>query len=410
MTFRERTDCRLCGGGLERVLDLGATPLANALLSEETARYYEAVAAYQTQTDARPEFTAPLYLSRCLTCGHVQLPIVVDPKLLFPEDYPYCSATGASFRKHLDELARHVFLMRGGGLVVEIGSNDGYLLERFRSHGFRVLGIDPAAKLAAQATDRGCLTLPWFFNTYNAWAARYAAGQADVVIANNVFAHCDDLTEFVNGVRILLKPDGMFIFEVGYLPDVVAYNNFPVIYHEHVSYHTLAPLRVFLARHGLQLYSADCIGTQGGSIRCYATPGDVVPNKRLAVQLSAEETLSFDGWQARVNAAAGLLAAHLRGLKDDGKTIAGYGCSAKSTTLLHVAGIGKETIDFICDDAQTKQGKFSPGKHIPVVPGSWLEEKQPDFCVSLSGNFSDAFKASHPDYRGQWIEPELNHA
>lgn len=372
------------------MLDLGKTPLANALESEFVPGGIVAPV---------PE-KYPLYLKQCATCGHVQLPVVVDPKLLFPVDYPYQSATGAAMREHLDAMA--LDLHRRDGLVVEIGSNDGYLLRQFWRNGMRVVGVDPAGK----PTNGAVLTVPTFFDTTAALAIKTACGPADLVVANNVFAHADDLHEIVEGVKVLLAPEGRFVFEVGYLPDVLRTNNWPVVYHEHLSYHHVTPLDKFLRRHGFSIYDAHRVPTQGGSVRCYVRRAEVAElNDNMLRLLDIEASLVLEGWQSRVRFAATMLADLLRSFKFDGKSVAAYGCSAKSTTLLHVAGIGRETIDWIADDAPTKQGKFSPGKHIPIVPGTWLEEKQPDYCVSLSGNFSDAFKAAHPDFRGEWIEP-----
>jgi len=229
-----------------------------------------------------------------------------------------------------------------------------------------------------------------------------------LIVANNVFAHADDLHEIVEGVKVLLAENGRFVFEVGYLPDVLRTNNFGTVYHEHLSYHTLRPLVDFFARHDLGLYDAHRVDTQGGSVRCFVRRGQVETPKRLYDLIEKDEAaMDLALWPDRVETAANYFSSLLTKLKLQGKTIAGYGCSAKSTTLLHVASIGRETIDWIADDAPTKQGKFSPGKHIPIVPGSWLEEKQPDYCVSLSGNFSEAFKAAHPDYRGEWVEPVM---
>jgi SAM-dependent methyltransferase len=405
MTYHERDTCRLCDAKLpeERVLDLGEAPLANALCTQRQAWQYRGEAS-----PPRQEFTAPLYLKQCVSCGHVQLPIVVDPKLLFPEDYPYASATGESMRAHLRRMAEDLtFGMDENALAVEIGSNDGYLLSHLRDRGTRAVGIDPAAKLASSATASGDLTIPEFFNVATARAVRNACGQADLIVANNVFAHADDLHEIVEGVKALLAKDGRFVFEVGYLPDVIRTNNFGTVYHEHLSYHSIVPLSNLFARHGLRLFKAERVSTQGGSVRCFVSRNALFEDLSTLVALDAVAQADLGAWQSRVTKAADAFGQRIHFLRNKGATIAGFGCSAKSTTLLHVADIGREQISFICDDAPSKQGKYSPGKHIPIVPGSWLEEKQPDYCVSLSGNFSEAFKAEHPGFKGEWIEPVL---
>lgn len=400
--WHERTTCRLCDAALpaERILDLGATPLANALEADGAA--------------PGPDY--PLFLKQCTSCGHCQLPVVVDPKLLFPADYPYQSATGASMREHLERMAEQLAGgMVTGELVAEIGSNDGYLLGQFGRCHLRTVGIDPALTLASSATRDGSLTVPEFFSVSTAHAVRNACGPASLIVANNVFAHADDLHEIVEGVKVLLAPEGRFVFEVGYLPDVLRTNNFGTVYHEHLSYHTLGALAPFFVRHDMRIYDATPVATQGGSIRCFvARTGSrhAIPEALAKQVFPAEQALPelLAGWQSRVKNAADALHRLLANLYTAGKSVAGYGCSAKSATLLHVANIDRELIDFICDDAPTKQGKFSPGKHIPIVPGSWLEEKQPDYCVSLSGNFSEAFKAAHPEFKGEWIEPDLGGA
>jgi hypothetical protein len=362
------------------------------------------------------EHAYPLYLSRCLTCGHVQLPVVVDPKLLFPADYPYASSTGASMREHLDSMARELErgVTRPPGLVAEIGSNDGYLLRQFAWLGHRTIGIDPATGAARKATESGALTIAEFFTPSAARAIFNACGPADLVVANNVFAHADNLSSIVEGVKILIgeAPDGRFVFEVGYLPDVLAANNWPTVYHEHLSYHTLLPLYDFFRHHGLNLYDAHRVDTQGGSIRCFVNRSDVASRSDRLHRLMENELPVADHWlprwQSRVTTSAKQFAATLRSLKSQGKSIAGYGCSAKSTTLLHVAGIGRETIGFICDANPLKQGRYTPGKHIPIVHPDELEKRQPDVCVSLSENFTEAFVARHPGFRGEWLAPVLD--
>jgi len=413
MKYHVRADCRLCGGAIEKVLDLGETPLANALVP--------GFLAMANDTRVQGEDSYPLYLSRCLTCGHVQLPVVVDPKLLFPADYPYKSGTGAAMREHLTEMASQLVgdLHPDGPLidpddvvVAEIGSNDGYLLQRFADHGVRVIGIDPAASLAERGMTLGFLTVPAFFDRDVAEAVRAACGEADIIVANNVFAHADDLHEIVEGVRILIADRGRFVFECGWLLCVLGQNNWPVCYHEHLSQHSLGPLVVFFEKHNLTLYDAQIQFTQGGSFRAFVSSEKREQTDSLRTMLAQErdgcspERLA--AWQSRADSSARAFASTLRSLKSQGKSIVGYGCSAKSTTLLHVAGIGRETIDFICDSAPTKIGKFSPGKHIPIVHPDELEKRQPDVCVSLSGNFTGAFVERHPGFRGEWISPVLD--
>lgn len=460
MSFTVRDTCRLCDAKLpdERVLDLGETPLANALVSADelshsfanesrgVKRICPCGATCNYDFTGQPEgpcpraepeeFTAPLYLVQCTQCGHVQLPVIVDPKLLFPADYPYASSTGAAMREHLKQMAGDLTRIKiedgpltAVPLAVEIGSNDGFLLEQLRACRWRTIGIDPALTLATSATEHGDLTVPAFFNRATAHAVRNACGQADLIVANNVMAHCDDLHEIVEGVKVLLAPEGRFVFEVGYLPDVLRANNWPTVYHEHLSYHSLQTLDKFLRPHGLYLFDAHRIDTQGGSVRCFARRGDVPhdyrsfqsPDDRL-LRLMNEEFTACDttGWQSRVDRSAQELGWKLRNVQDlvlgACKTVAGYGASAKSTTLLHMVERQmnpdapldiRKTISFICDANPLKQGRYSPGFHIPIVHPDELERRQPDYCVSLSGNFSEAFRKRHPGFKGEWVEPNL---
>jgi SAM-dependent methyltransferase len=254
-----RTRCRLCDGSrLDCVLPLCASPIADAYVP--AARLSEPQPAY------------PLDLYLCRDCGHVQNIDVVDPALLF-RDYDYVTSSSPGLVQHYRQFAVQVGEQTGlrlGDLVVEIGSNDGSLLEFFRSAGARVLGVDPAVRIATGAAARGIPTIPEFFGSEVAAGIRRSEGPARVVVANNVFAHADDLADIVAGVRDLLADDGVFVFEVSYLPDIVDRFMFDTVYHEHVSYHSIAPLRRFLERLGMQLYDVERIGSKGGSIRAYA--------------------------------------------------------------------------------------------------------------------------------------------
>ena len=397
MIFRELTACRLCSGPLTEILRLADTPIANALSKDpnvEDAKY-------------------PLYLSQCRNCMSVQQPVAIDSALLFPADYPYVSSTSPVFVRHLADQVAAVSAqvgLRQGDLVVEIGSNDGTLLGLLQDAGYRAIGVDPAVNLAVKASNEGKRTIAAPFSEQIAEAIVAELGQAKLVVSNNALAHVEDLIGVFRGIAALLEPGGTLVFEVGYLPDVVATNNFPATYHEHVYQHALWPLYWALTRCNLLMYHAHRIPTQGGSVRVYAqraTSELVERTPELNALLAEEKALPFalKGWPLRIDQATQRLYGMLRSLKAQGKTIAGYGAAAKATTLLHQCGIGRDLLDCVFDANPLKTGKFLPGSHVPIVDKVELEERQPDYCVILSGNFSAPIRAQHPAYLGQWIEP-----
>ena len=251
VSYRIRNTCRLCNSSdLREVLDLGETPLANELCDSQEA--------------AQAQETFPLYLAQCQTCKHVQLPVVVDPERLFSH---YVYESGTAFGAHLADFAKNVHA-RPGSFVVEIGSNDGTLLAKYKARGCEVLGIDPARNIADIAETRnGVPTIREFFSKKTLGNWNLAGRKADLVLALNVFAHADDLRSIADGVHALLSDGGSFVFEVGYLPTMLDRAIYRVIYAEHLSYHTLKPLISFFERAGLELYDAELVETQGGSVR-----------------------------------------------------------------------------------------------------------------------------------------------
>ena len=421
MTFTTRTTCRLCSGPLRTILELEPTPPANALLTGGTCidqvNRYEADGKTERRVpsppqdgyndDDEPEALYPLTLAQCSTCSHVQIREIVAPSVLFTADYSYASGTSPVFRAHLQRLARSISTrLYPGDLVVEIGSNDGTLL-RALDPGLHVLGVDPAAQLADEVTADGLLTYPGFFTKGLALAIRAATGPARRVVALNVLAHIADLAAMAEAIRCVLADDGELILEVAYLPDQIATNNYPGIYHEHADYFALRPLLKFYARHGLYLYDAERVPTQGGSIRCHlATRKKAVTEQLANLLLDEDEHLpaALEKWPDRVEESRAAICNAVKALKEAGHTIAGYGASAKGTTLLHACGLGREEISYILEDNPRKVGKFTPGKHIPIVHASELVKRHPDYAVILSGNFSESIRARNPEYRGKWVD------
>ncbi len=400
-----RRDCRLCASPeLSLALSLTPTPPANAFVPA-------------SETGKRQE-TYPLDVFLCRSCGHLQLLDVVDPALLF-ENYVYVSGTSQAFVKHFEAYAGDLlrrFSPRKGSLVLDVGSNDGTLLRFFKEGGMRVLGVDPAREIAAAATRSGIETLPAFFAQDLARRLRQSRGSAALITANNVFAHADDLRGFVAGVRELLAPDGVFVFEVSYLADVVAKTLFDTIYHEHLAYHSVRPLRRFLAEQGLELVEALRVAPHGGSLRGIAQRlGDAHPvGASVAEAVALEEGMGLDrmetfrGFAAKIEALKARLQTRLRELKARGKRIAGFGAPAKATTLMHHFGLGRETIEFVADDSPLKQGLFTPGTHVPVLPPSAIYERRPEVLLILAWNFAEPIMARHKAFResgGSFLVP-----
>jgi SAM-dependent methyltransferase len=401
-----RDTCRLCGSRqLTLVLALTPTPPANAFVSADAL------------AEKQPAF--PLDLFFCDDCAHVQLLDVVDPELLFA-NYVYVSGTSPVFVKHFEDYAATIverFVPEpNGSLVIDIGSNDGTLLTQFKALGLDVLGIDPARDIAAAATANGIETLPMFFNAELAGEIKARHGAAQVITANNVFAHADDLAGITRGIQSLLAHDGVFVFEASYLVNVFEDTLFDTIYHEHLAYHSVKPLAAFLASHGMELIAAERVSSHGGSLRGIAqlaggphqADGSVAALIQHEADLGLHQADTLCAFGNKIEALKGQLTVVLEELKSAGKTIAGFGAPAKATTLMYHFGIGPEMIDFIVDDSPLKQGLYSPGMHIPVLPSEAIYSKKPDAIVILAWNFAEPIIHNHARYRdhgGKFIVP-----
>ena len=407
-----RTACRLCGSAqLESVLSLTPTPPANAFVP---------ASALEERQD-----TYPLDVHLCGDCGHLQLLDVIDARALF-EEYLYVSGTSPVMVAHLRDYAAHVIerlALKPGDLVVEIGSNDGTLLGFFQQAGMRVLGIDPARNIVARATEDGIETLAEFFTPALAARILKSHGPAAAICANNVCAHIDDLKGVIEGVRGLLAPDGLFIFEVSYLLDVYENRLFDTIYHEHLDYHRVGPLRRFFRENGMAFVDAQRVSTQGGSLRGFVrsagSDGEGGGEEGAAVdELEAleraaglEKPETYRLFAAQIEHRRVELTALLKGLKAEGKMVAGYGAPAKATTLMYHFGLGRDVIEFIVDDNPLKQGLYSPGLHVPVLAVDALYERRPDYVVVLAWNFADSIVAAHPAFTeagGRFVIPLPN--
>jgi hypothetical protein len=289
---------------------------------------------------------------------------------------------------------------------VEIGSNDGSLLKAFQTEGMRVQGIDPAREIAKAATRDGVPTIPDFFTSQIAGQIKATNGPAALFCANNVFAHIDNLSDVVTGVRALLAPDGAFVFEVSYIVDMIDNMVFDTIYHEHVSHHALLPMETFLNRHDMTLFDVARTGTKGGSIRAFAQPMSTGrrPRSEQLTRLMTEEKRRgitepqvYLDWFAAIESRKQEVLAYLDAAILAGKTVAGYGASTTTTTLLYHFELTSR-IAFIVDDNALKQGLFSPGAHIPVLPSDALATRKPDVVVILAWIYAEPIVARNAEY------------
>jgi SAM-dependent methyltransferase len=401
-----RTTCRLCGSR-DVPLILGMTPTP-------PGDHYVAADARD-----RPQAAYPLDLVMCGACGLAQLADVVDPELLY-RDYIYNTSISLGLVQHFDRYAEAVVARAGappGSLVVDIGSNDGTLLRAFDARGHRVLGVDPARDVARKATDAGLETIPSFFSASLAADIRRERGPASIVTANNVFANVDDLDDLIDGVRRLLAPDGVFVFETGYFPDLVRQRIIDNIYQEHLSYYAVKPLVRFFPKHGMELVSVEHEPTKGGSIRGFARfagRGDGGRGPGVLHDLVQDETAGgFDRPEKLHDFAAGVehlrteLIALVTDLRARGRTVAGYGASVGVTTLLYYFDMG-QLLSFVVDDNPVRHGLFSPGQHLPVLASGALYERKPDDILLLAWRYAEPIVSRHEAFRrggGRFIVP-----
>ncbi|MSP56762.1 MAG: class I SAM-dependent methyltransferase [Myxococcales bacterium] len=406
------TTCSACGSHrLQPVLDLGTTPLANALLTE-------------AELD-RPEDRFPLVMVLCADCALFQITERVPPEHMFRE-YLYFSSFSDTMQRHAADAASKLIRDRNLGadsLVVEIASNDGYLLRNFVSAGVPVLGIEPARNIAKVARERGVDTIEEFFG--GDLALRLACGdsiagrsrparKADVILANNVMAHVPDINGVIDGIAALLKPGGIFVTESPYLKPLLDHLEFDTVYHEHLFYYSLTALVSLYARRGLQVVDVERLEIHGGSIRVTVAHPGTPPSAAVAAMLAEEDAWGvrdvevYRARGARFTQLQASLKELLLDLKRQGKRIAAYGAAAKGATLLNSSGIGPDLLDFVVDRSTYKQGRYMPGVRLPVLPPEALLTSRPDYVLLLTWNFATEILEQQGAYRaagGKFIVP-----
>lgn len=399
-----RNDCRLCGSTQRTLaLQLVPTPIGEGYVP--TARLEE------------PQACHPMDLMLCHQCGHAEFADVLDPAILY-RHYLYQTSISLGlvehFRGYVDDAVNRLGLAPGS-LALDIGSNDGSLLRFFQNHGLKVLGVDPALDIARQATNNGIETWAEFFTADLARKIRTERGPAAVVTANNVFANIDNLANVAAGIREVLAPDGVFLFETSYLADVLRKELLETFFHEHLCYFSVSPLATFFQRNGMELFDVQHVATKGGSIRGFvqlAGAGRPV-SPAVAAAIQAEKELGLDrpevyrAFADRMRAVRDGLARRLDACRAEGKVVAGYGASVGVTTLLYQFDLGGR-LDFLVDDNPVRHGLHSPGHHLPVLPSAALYERKADVVVVLAWAYFEAIRKRHPQFLergGQWIVP-----
>lgn len=399
--------CRFCQTPLSKTfVDLGMSPISNAFLRID-------------QLDKAEKFY-PLHAYVCENCFLVQLEEFEPPEYIFSSDYAYFSSYSESWLNHCQsyaELMIDQFGFNQKSQVIEIASNDGYLLQYFKRLGVPVLGIEPAENVAKVAEEKGIPTWIKFFGVETAKSLENQGKKADLLIGNNVLAHVPELNDFVAGMRIALKPNGILTLEFPHLLQLMECNQFDTIYHEHFSYFSFLTVEKIFASHGLTLFDVKEIPTHGGSLRIYGkhdTNADYTVTHRLEslrnkeIQFQLDRMNTYLGFSEKVKATKRKLLQLLIELKSQGKTIVGYGAPAKGNTLLNYCGIRSDFLDYTVDRSPHKQGLFLPGTHLPIYHTDKIKETRPDYVMILPWNIKDEIfeqMAYIRDWGGQFLIP-----
>ncbi len=383
--------CRFCGTPLQNAfLDLGSAPPSNAFLTADTLN--------------APELWFPLKLFTCGECYLVQVAEVQPPTALFPPDYIYYSSFARSWLAHAERYVTEVIARLGlnhNSLVMEIASNDGYLLQYVAARGIPCVGIEPTAGTAAVARGKGIETLERFFGREFAGEFVRKRRSADLIVANNVLAHVPDLNDFVAGLAIALAGQGSISVEIPHLMELVSKRQFDTVYHEHLSYFSLHTVQEIFTAHGLRVWDVEQLPTHGGSLRIWAahehsqhiqTP-EVAALLALEVQAGMRAAAYYQGFQAQADAVKNGCLEFLLEQRRTGRKLAAYGAAAKGNTLLNYAGVKPDLLPYVVDASPHKQGHWLPGSRIPVVGESRLKADRPDFVLILPWNLREEIVA-----------------
>ena len=392
--------CRVSGGPLVPVLDLGRQPLANA---------------FRSVGETKEEYFFPLQVGFAEDSKMVQLLVQPPPELMFHEDYAFFSGTSKHMAQHFEGFHASVLEMGVGqdGFVVEIGSNDGIMLRHFAERGMRHLGVEPSGNVAEVARRSGLEVMSAFFSTEVAGTILQEHGHADAIVAANVMCHIPDIRDVARAISILLAPSGVLVFEEPYLGDIVTRTSYDQIYDEHVFFFSALSVSHLFREFGLELIDAIPQSTHGGSMRYVLAPtGSREARPSVAALLAQERALGLDRVETfvalaeRVARSRDDLRSLLGSLSADGRRVVGYGATSKSTTILNYCGIGPDLIGYICDTTPIKQGRLTPGMHIPVVPHDAFVEDRPDLAVLFAWNHAEEILAKEHDFGargGRWI-------
>lgn len=403
--------CQGCGSPLTRTwLDLGSQPLSNNNVKLEHAD--------------TPDKLYPLHARVCDKCLLVQVDSVVPPEDIFNDDYAYYSSYSDSWLRHCEAYVAAMidrFRLSGTSQVVEIASNDGYMLQYFVRAGVPVLGVEPSANTARVAIAKGIPTEIRFFGGETAKKLAANGTSADLVAAKNVMAHVPDINDFVSGISIILKPRGVFTVEFPHLLQTIQRVQFDQIYHEHFTYLSLLAVEKLFARHRLRVFDVEEVQTHGGSLRVFACLEDAnypeSPNTQRIRDIEHEARLdrpeAYAGFTAQVEKIRDNLLTFMADAKANGKIVAGYGAAAKGNTLLNYVGLTSEDITMIGDRSQAKQGRLAPGSRIPIVPLEAVLESKPDYVLILPWNIQHELTAQLAGIRawgGRFVTaiPELS--
>ncbi|KAB2938996.1 MAG: class I SAM-dependent methyltransferase [Hyphomicrobium sp.] len=391
--------CINCGTPLRRTfVNLGSTPISNFNVRPEDI--------------SKPDPTYPLHVRICESCLLVQAEGVVDRSAHFGEDYQYFSSFAASWVEHARRYAEDMIARFGlseDSMVVEVASNDGYLLQHFVARGVPVLGVEPTKSTANAAIAKGIPTEMVFFGRATAERLTREGYAADLMASNNVLAHVPDINDFVAGFATLLKPEGVWTVEFPHILNLIEENQFDTIYHEHYSYLSLLVVERILTKHGLRVFNVEELRTHGGSLRVFSCHRDAHQSEAPGLaRVRAKEADfgldslgAYEGFDAKVQAAKKALLAFLNSAKAEGKTVAAYGAAAKGNTLLNYCGVGTDLVAYVVDRNDKKQGRYLPGSRLPILAPEKIAETKPDYVLILPWNLRREIEAQMGEVR-QW--------